>query len=111
MKYYSPLSPKVFLSYEREAFYGKDDHDFRMTFDKNILWRDYDLTLTKGAYGTPILQDGQVLMEIKVAQAIPLWLVRFLSENKIYKTSFSKYGSAYKTILNDKISGGLCYAK
>lgn len=111
LDFYKPISPTCFLSYEREAFYGNDDHDFRMTFDRNILWRDYDLSLCKGIYGNPILKENQVLMEIKVAAAIPLWLARFLSENKIYKTSFSKYGNAYRTLHNDKITGGLCYAE
>ena len=37
-------------------------------------------------------------MEIKTSGAIPLWLTRFLSENKIYKTSLSKYGTAYAEI-------------
>lgn len=111
LDYYKTLEPKVFLSYEREAFYGIDNHDFRMTFDRNILWRDYDLTLCNGIYGDPILNENTVLMEIKVAAAVPLWLVKFLSENKIYKTSFSKYGNAYKTILNEKIMGGHKYVE
>lgn len=111
LDFYKSLEPRVFLSYEREAFYGIDNHDFRMTFDRNILWRDYDLSLCKGVYGNNILKENTVLMEIKVAAAIPMWLVKFLSENKIYKTSFSKYGNAYKTIMSDKISGGLCYAE
>jgi SPX domain protein involved in polyphosphate accumulation len=96
---YEHLAPKVLLSYEREAFYANDDADFRITFDENILWRDYDLDLTSGVYGTPILQPGYSLMEIKTAGAIPLWLVRILSENRIYKTSFSKYGNAYRMMV------------
>lgn len=111
LDFYKSLEPRVFLSYEREAFYGIDNHDFRMTFDRNILWRDYDLSLCKGIYGNSILKENTVLMEIKVAAAIPMWLVKFLSENKIYKTSFSKYGNAYKTLMNEKISGGLFYAE
>ena len=59
---------------------------------------DYDLSLCKGIYGNPILKEDQVLMEVKTAGAIPLWMVEFLSGNKIYKTSFSKYGTAYRTI-------------
>lgn len=98
--YYKMLLPKVFISYDREAFYGKEDHDFRITFDDNILWHDYDLSLTKGAYGNPILQEGYSLMEIKTAYAMPLWITRILSKNHIYKTSFSKYGTAYKYIKN-----------
>lgn len=102
---YENLAPSVLLSYDRQAFYGKKDHDFRMTFDENILWRDYDLSLTKGIYGTPILQEDQVLLEIKVASAIPMWLVHFLNENQIYKTSFSKYANAYQQMM--KRNGGI----
>ena len=98
MRMYKGIAPAVLLSYEREAFYAKDDHEFRVTFDRNILWRDYDLSLCKGIYGTPILKQGQVLMEVKTAGAIPRWMVDFLTENQIYKTSFSKYGTAYRTI-------------
>ena len=95
VKSYEGISPKVYLSYSREAFYAVDDADFRMTFDTNILWRATDLSLSSKIYGTPILKKGQVLLEIKTAAAIPMWLVKVLSANKIYKTSFSKYGAAY----------------
>ena len=99
MKHYENLQPAVVLTYERQAFFGKEDPDFRMTFDENILWRDYDLSLTKGVYGTPILSEGQVLMEVKAANALPLWLVKIMSDLHIYKTSFSKYGNAYRMIM------------
>ena len=99
LDYYRELAPKVLLSYEREAFYHKADHNLRITFDETILWRDYDVDLKAGIYGNPILDDDQVLMEVKTAGAMPLWLVKFLSENHIYKTSFSKYGTAYTTMM------------
>ncbi len=98
MENYENLQPSVMLSYEREAYYARDNHDFRITFDNNILWRDYDLSLTSGIYGEPILQEDEVLMEVKTSGAIPLWMVNILSENKIYKTSFSKYEKAYRRI-------------
>ena len=107
LRTYRHLAPKVLLSYEREAFYDKFNPDFRMTFDRNILWRNNDLDLKSGIYGNPILNDNQILLEIKTAGAIPLWLVHFFSEQKIYKTSFSKYGTAYQTIMKN---GGLQYA-
>ena len=88
----------MLLSYEREAFYARNNHEFRVTFDRNILWRDYDLSLDKGIYGTPILADQKVLMEVKTDGAIPGWMVDFLTANKLYKTSFSKYGTAYRAI-------------
>lgn len=95
--YYAGLAPSMLLTYDREAYYGKDNKDFRITFDTNVLWRNYDLTLSKGIYGRPLLEPNKVLMEIKTAEAIPLWLVDILSEFQIYKTSFSKYGTAYRT--------------
>lgn len=98
MHRYRKLQPAVLLSYEREAFYAKNDHEFRMTFDENILWRTKDLSLKIPIYGTPILQPNQVLLEVKTAGAIPLWLVELFSEMKIFKTSFSKYATAYQTI-------------
>ncbi len=96
--YYDDLRPAVLLTYEREAYYDKNDHEFRMTFDQNILWRDYDLDLKKGIYGQAILPEGKVLLEVKTGGAIPKWLVNFLTEEEIYKTSFSKYATAYTHI-------------
>lgn len=97
--HYSPLSPVVFLSYEREAYYLLSGGDFRVTFDDNILYRESDLSLCSDAYGKSILPEDTVMMEIKCSGAIPLWLVETLSREKIYKTSFSKYGTAYRDIL------------
>ena len=99
MELYGTLHPTVFLSYEREAYYANDGSDFRVTFDDNILCRQDDLSLASDAYGTPILPEGKVLMEIKCSGGIPLWMTHVLSEEKIYKTSFSKYGTAYGTLI------------
>lgn len=99
LDYYKTLHPTVFLSYEREAFYANDGSDFRVTFDDTILCRQEDLSLKSDVYGTPILPEGLVLMEIKCSGGIPLWMAHILSEEHIYKTSFSKYGTAYRTMI------------
>lgn len=103
LQYYQMLRPAVFLSYEREAFYSKDGSDFRVTFDDTILCREDDLSLRSKVYGTPILPAGRVLMEIKCSGGIPLWMTEVLSKEHIYKTSFSKYGTAYQTMVFPKI--------
>ena len=95
----------VFLSYEREAFYARDGSDFRVTFDDTILCRLYDLSLESEVYGTQILPEGKVLMEIKCSGGIPLWMVQVLSKEHIYKTSFSKYGTAYQTMIFPHLCG------
>lgn len=87
--------PKVFISYSRKAFFGKNDNDFRITFDSDILSRRDDLSLKNGCYGEEILPNGYYLMEVKILGAIPLWLTKALSELKIYNTHFSKYGNEY----------------
>lgn len=96
---YRTLRPAVFLSYEREAYFSKDGTDFRVTFDDTILCRQENLTLQSEAYGTPILPDGKVLMEVKCSGGIPLWMVETLSKEHIYKMSFSKYGTAYRQMI------------
>ena len=99
LNYYRYLHPVGFLSYEREVYYAEEQKDFRVTFDDTILFRQEDLSLESEVYGTPLLPEGSVLMEIKCSGAIPIWMVRALSEEHIYKTSFSKYGTAYRTII------------
>lgn len=98
MSFYPELTPAVFLSYKREAYYGISDSGLRVTFDNDILWRNTDIVLSAGIYGMPILPDGMRLMEIKTSSAIPLWLAAMLSEQRIRQTSFSKYGRAYEAI-------------
>lgn len=110
LDYYETLHPAVFLSYEREAYYSKDSSDFRVTFDDTILCRQEDLSLESGAYGTPLLPKGMVLMEIKCSGGIPLWMAHVLSEEHIYKTSFSKYGTAYRMMIYPNQMEVACYA-
>lgn len=100
LSFYKTLAPRVFLSYEREAYYTKEPSEFRVTFDENILWRQEELSLEKGAYGESILKPGQTLMEIKTPGNLPLWMVKVLSAEGLRKTSFSKYGNAYQQIYN-----------
>ncbi len=102
---YRELAPAVYLSCEREAYFGVEDGELRITFDDDIIWRDTDLSLCVKPYGTAILQPGYSLMEVKLAGAMPLWLCGLLSENSIFMTGFSKYGSAYRQILENREAG------
>lgn len=105
-QYYDNLRPRLFLSYQREAYYHRNGEDLRITFDEDIRFRRDRLSLTEAPGGTSLLEDGQILMEIKTSGGIPLWLTEFLSREKIYKTSFSKYGTAYhKYILQEQLGG------
>lgn len=85
--------------------------DLRITFDSRVLARFHDLSLASGVHGTPLLPEDRTIMEIKTAGGMPLWLVRLLSENHIYKTTYSKYGTAYQTLLQPAQKGGTACAE
>lgn len=104
-RYYGDLHPTVFLSYAREAWYSLDGSDFRVTFDDDILCRQDGLSLSNTPGGTSLLPAGKTLMEIKTSGGIPLWMTHLLTENHIYKTSFSKYGTAYEKLIYPKLQG------
>lgn len=108
--YYQTLRPAAFLSYDREAYYSLSGDDFRVTFDDSILCRQESLSLESDVWGAPVLEPGRILMEIKCSAAIPLWMVRVLSEERIYRTSFSKYGTAYRTLIFPKLKEEIHYA-
>ncbi len=102
LSFYKNLHPVIFLSYEREAYFANSDPSFRVTFDNNILFRHDNLSLNSDVYGTSILPKETYLMELKCSGGIPLWMTNFLSEEHIYKTSFSKYGTVYKNYILTK---------
>ena len=103
--HYEGLKPKVFLSYEREAYFMRDGSDFRVTFDDNIMARTDRLSLCENAGGTSLLQEGYVLMELKISAGMPIWMANFLSKEKIYKTSYSKYGTYYTQVIQPEMFG------
>lgn len=98
---YENLSPRVFLSYERDSYKGVSDPSLRLTLDQDILFRTDRLDLREGAFGETILLPDQTLMEVKISNAAPLWLAQALSEVGIFPVSFSKYGRAYERICRD----------
>ncbi len=89
------LSPAVYLSYDRMAFFGIGMHDLRISFDTNITARRDDLRLERGSYGEKLLPNGIWLMEVKSSESIPLWLSKLLSEFEVFPASFSKYGTEF----------------
>lgn len=91
--------PKVYIAYDRIAYFEEGNPDLRISFDTNIRSRRFDTALEKGDYGTPLISGGAYLMEIKTALSKPLWLCRMLDELEIRRTSFSKYGTEYKRSL------------
>ena len=94
VSFYRPM-PKLYLAYDRIAFFERGNSDVRISFDTAVRSRRYDLKLESGDYGAPLLADGKYLMEIKTSLAKPLWLVKILSELNIRRSAFSKYGAEF----------------
>ncbi|MGX7419157.1 VTC domain-containing protein [Carnobacterium gallinarum] len=90
------LSPKVMIAYDRVALFGKEDPDFRITFDFRVRWRNEDLDLSAGDYGACLLPEDECLMEVKALGSIPFWLSQILAKHQLYPASFSKYANCYK---------------
>ncbi len=104
---YNDFKPKVYLSYEREAFFSINDENFRLTFDFNIKTRNKDISLYSSDIDKEVLSSEYVLLEAKTFMGFPSWFIDFLSSNCIYKSSFSKYGKAYQTYYMSEFIAGL----
>ena len=128
---YRGLGPSAHISCDREAWFAKDDPDFRMTFDRDIRYKEYarmrfpgmqtdeqdaqnawqavpDSSIWPAGYylpegeGRAILPENTVLLEVKTALGMPRWLLDFLDEEMIYKQRFSKYGVGYTQSLMEQ---------
>ncbi|MBQ6431130.1 MAG: polyphosphate polymerase domain-containing protein [Oscillospiraceae bacterium] len=95
LRIYRP-EPKVMIAYDREAYAAVNGGELRITFDTALRARENDLDLRFGDHGVPLLPDDRIVMEIKIPGAAPLWLSKLLSENRIFSTRFSKYGTYYQ---------------
>ena len=93
--YYGALVPACLIIYDREAFF-EPGGDLRLTIDHNPRYRADHLDLTYSMEGIPLRPPGHTILEIKVQEAMPLWLTKILSDGQIYKNSFSKYGEAFR---------------
>ena len=93
------LEPKVYLTYDRMAFFEDGNSDFRVTFDTNIRSRREDVRLEAGNHGELLIDNSFWLMEVKSFQAVPKWFTNILMEAEAFPTSFSKYGTEYKKYL------------
>ena len=104
LDFYPGLAPAMDIFYDRQAYFGTEDPALRMTFDTNIDYRIEDLDLKNGSFGETLMDDGTYILELKITDAMPLWLSAILDELKIYPGSYTKYGNAYKKLL---LSGGI----
>lgn len=94
---HAPLRPSMTIAYERVAWapVADDACGVRITFDERIRYRDlFDPADASACH--LLLGAGEVMMEVKVARAYPLWLVHALDAAGARPSSFSKYGEAFR---------------
>ncbi|MBR5714836.1 MAG: polyphosphate polymerase domain-containing protein [Clostridia bacterium] len=99
LEHYGTLEPAMILCYDRIAYRAFENDDIRITFDLNTRFRNYELDLLKGTYGERLMGDDELIMELKISEAMPLWLSNALDELRIYPGTYTKYGNAYKRLL------------
>ena len=93
LKYYKELRPAIYVACKRISYQGIEDNSIRITFDSSIKYRMEELDFHENKKDK-ILTDN-IVMEIKVKDAMPLWLSKTLDEIKAYPRGFSKVGTAY----------------
>lgn len=106
LKSYLP-QPAAYTGHDREAWAGTDDEELRITFDTNLRGRNWELDLRAGDFGELFLPPELVLMELKLAGGAPMWLANLMSENEVFSSSYSKYGSYYKHLIGQAPAYGI----
>ena len=93
--YYHTLVPASMILYDRTA-YCEPDGDLRLTIDRNPRYRVDAFRFDSDPVGKPLLHAGETILELKVQDVIPLWLVQILSDLNIKRGSISKYGESFR---------------
>lgn len=94
--YYGAKVPAMQIAYNRASYLAADDPSLRITFDTDVIWRNWGLEENGDAYGFRLLDEDCILMEVKISgNTVPLWLVRIIEDHNIAPSSVSKYGQAF----------------
>ena len=91
------LEPKILVYYDRESYVG--DKGLRITFDRNLSFRDKDLKFVRKSGDRRYFGDANTtVMEVKAHESMPLWLAEVLSRERAFPERFSKIGKIYELI-------------
>ena len=105
---YGFLVPTCLIIYDRVAYY-QEGSSLRLTIDYNPRYRCSNLCLNDSLEGIPLIGDDKAILEIKIQDAIPLWLSHILDKGNMYKNSFSKYGTVYEKQMSEEKGRGMGY--
>lgn len=86
------LQPQSVIGYHRRALVGTDaDPGLRVTFDTSIRARDGDLDLGSGSHGLAVIPPHLAIVEVKVNERVPRWLVEVCWRRSLTLVRVSKY--------------------
>ncbi len=86
------LHPASIVRYDRQAFVGTDyDIGLRVTFDTSLSFQTYPLYLHEQPASLPMISANVVVLEIKVNERIPHWIVEMIKAHNLQVVRVSKY--------------------
>lgn len=105
-RYRLGLTPKICVKYDREAYFAAVDRNVRVTFDRNICARRCERLTDMFSDTTEWdhLPQTLVLLEIKVYNKIPLWLVNTIRRHELHVESISKYCNAAELLFLETLA-------
>ena len=87
------LKPACIVTYKRQPFLSKLEKTFRLTFDTNVMVRNYNLDLYFGGGSKYVVPRGICIMEVKFNNYIPKWAIKILQNNNCLQYKISKFAS------------------
>lgn len=72
--------------------------DLRITIDTHLQAKANPSSIRDADSLAPLIPEDEAIMEIKSTLGLPMWLTSALSDARAYKQSFSKCGTAFKTL-------------
>lgn len=104
--HYDGLAPRMDVHTHRLSFVDANDPELRITFDADVSWRQ-----TGSAHEHDLFTHDERILEVKCAQAYPMWLVAVLNECGARPQSVSKYGRAYQAAMASAQAAALAAAR
>ena len=98
------IAPKIVISYQREAFFAREEEGLRLTFDYRLKYRGSNLSLA-----TNLTEEGhyfcnpeEVIVEVKFNDRIPLWLCAAIRHLGLQSERVSKYCAGINACFYDR---------
>ena len=91
LKHAGAMKPVLNVQFRRQAFAGRSDRNCRITIDDRLTARRARDLLDTMAGAPCLLGRRNAVLEIKVGNTIPLWLLQLVRKYHLQATSVSKY--------------------